>query len=369
MIIGTQRQERSCHVIASFWAELSRATPSYKKLESKCYGLQRGENMFQYVAAEIAHLYNIILFWCIRYLFKIFQACFMSTSRRMRIGSEEEYSQYSWFAPIIIGYIEPHINPVIAGWICPPSGEVVPPRTSCSLSFTKRWWCYFSSIGFQDSKVPSKRAPPQFTSRFWGCECQSWCFHILLCTTVLFPIIFETFRRKSAPTKTSEQFHWKNCGRFFSALGQQPCQRKFALRLVFSALEKWFGDGSSESESWIHHFNLMLGIFSWAPVKSQGNGCSIIGPQYGRWAKYIWTPWIRSDFDGRATLDDCGNDATVYWEPIKKDGWSSVCRIQAIQSQTIQHPLDGWGSNCNRVQPIKNTAGLQHEPWHLLWTG
>lgn len=214
MIIGTQRQERSCHVIASFWAELSRATPSYKKLESKCYGLQRGENMFQYVAAEIAHLYNIILFWCIRYLFKIFQACFMSTSRRMRIGSEEEYSQYSWFAPIIIGYIEPHINPVIAGWICPPSGEVVPPRTSCSLSFTKRW-CYFSSIGFQDSKVPSKRAPPQFTSRFWGCECQSWCFHILLCTTVLFPIIFETFRRKSAPTKTSEQFHWKNCGRFF----------------------------------------------------------------------------------------------------------------------------------------------------------
>jgi hypothetical protein len=46
-----------------------------------------------------------------------------------------------------------------------------------------------------------------------------------------------------------------------------------------------------------------------------------------------------------------------------------VCRIQAIQSQTIQHPLDGWGSNCNRVQPIKNTAGLQHEPWHLLWTG
>jgi len=139
-----------------------------KNMESKCYGLQRGENMFQYVAAEIVHLYNIIqLFWCIRYLFKIFQACFMSTSRRMRTGSEEEYSQYSWFAPIIIGYIEPHINPVIAGWICPPSGEVVPPRTSCSLSFTKRWWCYFSSIGFQDSKVPSKRAPPQFTSRFW----------------------------------------------------------------------------------------------------------------------------------------------------------------------------------------------------------
>ena len=139
-----------------------------KNMESKCYGLQRGENMFQYVAAEIVHLYNIILlFWCIRYLFKIFQACFMSTSRRMRTGSEEEYSQYSWFAPIIIGYIEPHINPVIAGGICPPSGEVVPPRTSCSLSFTKRWWCYFSSIGFQDSKVPSKRAPPQFTSRFW----------------------------------------------------------------------------------------------------------------------------------------------------------------------------------------------------------
>ena len=41
----------------------------------------------------------------------------------------------------------------------------------------------------------------------------------------------------------------------------------------------------------------------------------------------------------------------------------------SLKPYSTQHPLDGWGSNCNRVQPIKNTAGLQPEPRHLLWTG